>query len=334
MATNEEIVNAQREHRMGGLVLIVASVAMASIGFFLPWQSRENGLDFLINNSWWTSQFSTTLIPYLVLIFCAGLGCILLGFSGVYRQPLPPHPSICCVVGGILMFSSQLSLSAIHTWGTPGIGFWVSLGGGFLAIAGAWVTSETGWNSMRDRSVDGFLNGLLEKGINAEIVRESMPEEEIQGKHYKYDSCLGLIRIKDSPINFVKISRESLENTEGEERTTANFLTHDDSISDLPEFAISTTKVHSQPILGSVIDVNWEGNNKYLTTFETLIDDIQLRNTIMLMKHDLCIISRPEYGFWVISVDIDSREVHPHKFPSKEEWECFEAISGYLVNRS
>jgi len=177
-------------------------------------------------------------------------------------------------------------------------------------------------------------------GLDARMIVRGQLEEQVDGDYG--GASLGLIEIQHSPIRLVNVLRKPYHTEYAHGHFYRNvYLVPDSTIFpdstmfwegyEIPVHGYGrSVRVKNVPLFGRVIDVRWEGNFEG-DLIRRLGQDVSLNQALIKLKEDIEIFSYPEYGCWTISPP--SKKDEPAT-PSREQWDCYEAIARHLLGSS
>jgi len=182
---------------------------------------------------------------------------------------------------------------------------------------------------LRDKTRDELCARLCAMGIDARLAERGQVEEKFGGK-----GSLGLIEIPERSIRWVnvrKVTTSSGGGPYGGGSTTYYYTEYgvpDARLGpDSPGTRIKTIRVKSFPVFGKVIDLRWEGGDYGTGVIDRLNSDHQLKEPIM-KSHGVTITAISDYSCWIISTET---ETETGDTPSRELWNCYEAIAQHLL---
>ena len=189
--------------------------------------------------------------------------------------------------------------------------------------------------TFRDKTRDKVYAGLQTLGVDARMAERGRPEEHV-GEDF--GKSLGLMEIRGSPIRWVNVLKE----TEGGGPTstvnyTIAFLVPNPTIQ--REVHLKTIREKSVPVVGRVVDLQWQGNfeegfnglmiekairNQSLTRLREMVrwlnEDVSLNENLIRLNADVHIRGYPKYDYWAI--------LH---ISGSFEWDCLETIARHLL---
>lgn len=202
---------------------------------------------------------------------------------------------------------------------------------------------------MRDKTVDNLCNHLRSIALDAQMVERGRLEEQFHTNWPKsfvflrtYEKSMGLIEIRNSPINFVSvIQREIGSTTTSVAGSTAKcygyaYLVPHQAIYSERALRLRSVRVKNLPLVGRVVDIRWVANFQGELIWR-ISNDVALTESLTMLKEDVEIFSYPshgESGYWLIVSSLFptpwwGRSRQP--FPSRQQWDCYEAIVHHLV---
>lgn len=183
---------------------------------------------------------------------------------------------------------------------------------------------------------------LCSIGLNAHMVERGRAEENV-GLDWvmrKDDKSLGLIEIHESQICWVNvIETKSGKGTQGETVRYENVYIVPDSTlyTRGDDWLIESTRQKGVPLIGRVLDIKWKANCEDELIMR-LGQDVLLNQTLIRLNEDVQMRSFPKYGCWAIS---SSKYMHDwlhwvvgRSIPSREQWDCYEMITRFLLEFS
>lgn len=189
-------------------------------------------------------------------------------------------------------------------------------------------------------------------GLDARMAEKGRPEEHIArpkgGIGAYLLSCLsgstwggkslGLIEIQGSPIRWVNMVKGITGDAGGRAFYGNALLIPDSTIRKEGYLELESVRVKSVPVVGQVVDFRWQARLTIMdeSQQQTLIgrkedlvkrlgQDALLNQTLIRLKEDIKMRSYPEYGYWVILIELT---------PSREQWDCYETIARHLLEGS
>jgi hypothetical protein len=173
------------------------------------------------------------------------------------------------------------------------------------------VCVRCGAEENRGSTREDLFQGLRAIGVSAVLAPRGRPEEG------SGQNSIGLIDIYQSSIHWVNVRKWYNEGT---------YFATDYGVQDsrtLPRIKMRSVRVRSFPILGTVIDVRWQGDDKGTGAAVRLAADLSLKAAIMFGAAEITVRTSPEFGCWLIP--------HPTKdAPPPELWRCYELAARRL----
>jgi len=187
--------------------------------------------------------------------------------------------------------------------------------------------------TFRDKMRDKVYADLQAGGVDAKMAERGRPEEHV-GENF--GKSLGLIEIRGSPIRWVNVLKETRGPGEGVNYTIA-WLVPNPNIQ--REVHLKTIREKSVPVVGQVVDLQWQGNfeegfnglmiegairNQSLTRLREMIkwlnEDVSLNENLIRLNTDVHIYGYQKYDYWAIL-----------NISGLLEWDCLETIARHLL---
>ncbi len=179
----------------------------------------------------------------------------------------------------------------------------------------------------RDHRRDNICADLVSMGIDAKMAERGRPEENWEAGHRSLGLAgyrsLGLIDISGGPIGW--LNPGDVPGGQGGPRPYRLIQcgVPDVSLRDGPGAHIRSVRVKEFPVLGSVVNVRWVGDDLGRGIIQRLADDASLLEPIA-QSGDVYIYGIPEHGCWVFVT-------HGHHAPTKEMWDFYQSIARHLL---
>ena len=194
--------------------------------------------------------------------------------------------------------------------------------------------------SVRDKTIDKLCADLCAIGLDACMVERGKSEERVIGG--LKGGSLGLIQVGASPIRWVNVLRHETRSGgstggAGWPIYTNVYLVPAHGTGRGRRVELKSVRAKSVPLSGRVIDVRWKANFKG-DLIRSLNEDLLLKQNLIRAKEDVTIRSFPDDGYWTISsrwYQADWLLRTPRQLvPSREQWDCYEAIARHLLRSS
>ena len=179
--------------------------------------------------------------------------------------------------------------------------------------------------SFRDKTRDNIYTGLQSMGIDAQIAERDRTEERIgcgNRRTYPFQvdmRSLGLIDIAEGPIRWVNVLRSASSPSSGTVYYT-DYGVPDPRLGPRMTGYIPNLQIES---VRNVSVLRWKGKDSDRGIINRLNSDISIKHPIM-ENRDVIIRADGYHKCWIIQVE--TREV-----PSKELWNCYQAIADHLL---
>lgn len=187
-------------------------------------------------------------------------------------------------------------------------------------------------DTFRDKTRDKLCAGLCAIGVDARMVEQGRPEEDIGGG--KRENSLGLIEIHGEPIHWVNVVREQRQAVHGWGYLAYKYiyLVPDPSVCTRGCLVAKSIRVKSVPVFGRWVDILWKGNLEVSLT-RRMNEDVLLKQRLIGLKEQIEIRSFPESGCWAIwSNRYESFRVAKWQPPpSPAQWDCYKTIARHLL---
>jgi hypothetical protein len=204
---------------------------------------------------------------------------------------------------------------------------------------------------LKDRTRRRLFTDLRAMGLNAQVMVRGQPEEGISGG--LMGTSLGLIAIENSPIKWINLIEHPASRYASATYTIV-YIVPDSRVRSGGYLELRSARRRSASVYGRVIDIDWTANFVGTRVVvnpeeewdddmeERLLDrinnDTTLKTNLIRLNEDIAVRSVPNFWCWAISSGSyqESGLSYEHKrlAPSKEQWDCFEAIAWHLVEAS
>lgn len=204
---------------------------------------------------------------------------------------------------------------------------------------------------LKDRTRRSLSTDLRAIGLNAQTMERGQPEEGISGG--LMGASLGLIAIQNSPIKWINLLEHPASRYASATYTNV-YIVPDNRVRSGGYLELRSARRRSASVYGRVIDIDWTANFVGTRVVvspeeewdndmeERLLDRINNDNTLKAnlkqLNEDITVRSVPNFWCWAISSGSHQEGglsyEHQSLAPSREQWDCFEAIAWHLVETS
>jgi hypothetical protein len=143
-------------------------------------------------------------------------------------------------------------------------------------------------------------------------------EATVSQRLSRYGDLIGVIDIHRSPISCIEVRKTS--DYEGVTYWT-RYMIPDSRLIVLANFR--SVRVRTFPILGRVIDVRWEGDDRGTGAMDRLTADIDLKAAIVSAGAEIAVGSAPSQGWFITYSSTDA--------PSAGVFACYEKVARNLI---
>ena len=153
-------------------------------------------------------------------------------------------------------------------------------------------------NFFRDKTRDNLAKDLNSSGIKAEMAERGRFEEKLRsGRRFPGRNVpLGVIDITGEKIPWINVIRSVNRGKNNPPRHRIVFGIRDDSLPKGHEaIEIKMIRKKSVPLIGKVVDVQWEGRESLLPLTKALNDDIELKDISRLINEHIPPFMRMDY---------------------------------------
>ena len=172
---------------------------------------------------------------------------------------------------------------------------------------------------MRDKTRDNLYKNFLEIGLDCELAERGIPEDKLNNPWYL--RSLGVIKINsDSPIKYVNIIKRDRSKDSPPKWWIFLCVPHDKELPESRSVNIRTKRRKSFPIFGSVVGVDWKGEDRGHGLAKKLSDDQQTDNLAADIGNIRLQTLHDDFSGWSIEID---RKINP----TREQWESLERIA-------
>ena len=182
-------------------------------------------------------------------------------------------------------------------------------------------------NFFRDKTRDNLAKDLNSSGIKAEMAERGRFEEKLRSsrRYPGRNVPLGVIDITGEKIPWINVIRSVNRGKNNPPRHRIVFGIRDDSLPKGHEaIEIKMIRKKSVPLIGKVVDVQWEGKESLLPLTKALNDDIELKELVKDMGN-LEVHSHSDiFHGWTIELDRTFK-------PTKQNWESILKIVEHLT---
>ena len=171
---------------------------------------------------------------------------------------------------------------------------------------------------IRDKTRDVLADHLNSIGVEASLSERKRPEESIGNKWWR--RSLGVIDIATGPISFINVVKKDRSKDSPPKWWIFLCVPHDKELPESRSVNIRTKRRKSFPIFGSVVGVDWKGEDRGHGLAKKLSDDQQTDNLAADIGNIRLQTLHDDFSGWSIEID---RKINP----TREQWESLERIA-------
>jgi len=178
--------------------------------------------------------------------------------------------------------------------------------------------------ALRDKTRDDLCSAFQSIGIQTQSSERGRLEEEI-----KRAESLGLIDVFESPISWINVCRER-----GHGGTYYHFIlgVPDTRItSNSSKLKVKSFYQRTFPILGSVVETRWKGNDMSSGLIERLNGDLSLAYGNALADN-IAIRTNYKHSCWLIYVYNELYILKKNPADWGSLWQCWQTIAQHLLD--
>lgn len=196
--------------------------------------------------------------------------------------------------------------------------FWILLS---PIVLGGFIIMNRRLSIIQTRYGKKLLPAFQNLGVHVQISFRDRPEKNITSM-WRGRSMV-FMDVTNGPIKWVNFK----ENRDDENTKYMEYGVPDPQVKPtFPKVRIKSERVRSAPCAGNIADVRWCGKDFGLGLIDRLNGDVSLRQ--LSTEGDVGIVAYPKDGCWILTEKTRS------ELPSKELWNCYDAIANHLLGNS
>ncbi|MCY4085502.1 MAG: hypothetical protein OXG37_01095 [Actinomycetia bacterium] len=176
---------------------------------------------------------------------------------------------------------------------------------------------------LRDKTRDQLTVALNALGVQAVMAERGRPEEAIHNSWWQ--RSLGVIDLPEGPVRWINVVKKD-GGRDSPPRWWINLCIPDER--QLPgrrTVKIKTARKKSFPLLGSVADVAWKGDDHRTGLIRALSDDGEVKGLAARVGNLRIRSHTGEFQGWTLQVD--------RRFiPTSEDWQTIQTIASRLLS--
>lgn len=187
--------------------------------------------------------------------------------------------------------------------------------------------SESIKDLFRDDTRDRVCKTLQNMGISAQMSERGRSEEEVGLR--PYFKSLGLIDIKEGPVNWINVIRKRVAHIT---EYFLNYCVPDPRLTPSSPIVLFKSELKRKLIVfGKISGFNWEGKDSGTGIIDCLNSDGSLREGLIKGKVMFTVSAYGKGSYWIISSSYSEFNITPHYCPSEEEWRVCQLIAQHLL---